>query len=90
MEDEVNGIGPEWKTTSMEDDLNGRQHQGKRISGEERLYGTRPHCKVISMEDNLNGRRHIGKNTSIEEYLNGSQPQWKPYRKLMTLVCLAR
>ena len=42
------------------------------------------------MEDNLNGRRHIGKNTSIEEYLNGSQPQWKPYRKLMALVSLAR
>ena len=56
---------------------------------EHELNGRQPQWKRTSMEDDLNGRRHLGKNTSIEEYLNGSQPQWKPYRKPMTLVCLA-
>ena len=41
------------------------------------------------MEDNLNGRQPKGKNTSIEEYFNESQSQWTPYRKQMTLACLA-
>ena len=37
------------------------------------------------MEDDLKGRGSQGKNTSIEE----SRPQCKPYRKQMTLACLA-
>ena len=68
----------------MEYDLNGRQTQWKTTAMEDDLNARRPQLK-----DDLNGRRHIGKNNCIEEYLNGSQPQWKPYRKPMTLVCLA-
>ena len=73
MEDDLNGRRPQLKTTSMEDDLNGRQ----------------PQWKSPLMEDDLKGRGSQGKNTSMEEYLDGSQPRWKPYRKQMTLACLA-
>ena len=40
-----------WKTTSMEDDLNGRW----------------PQCKTTSIEDNLNERRPEWKTNSIED-----------------------
>ena len=69
---------------------------------EEDLNGKLPQWKTTLMEDNLNGRqlqwmtandlkgrRPQGRNTSMEEYLNGSRPQWKPYRKQLTLACLA-
>ena len=73
MEDDLNRRRPQRNTTLMKDDLNGRL----------------PQWKTISMEDNLNGRLDKGKPTSIEEHINGSQPQWKPYKKHMTLACLA-
>ena len=50
---------------------------------EDDINGQQQHWKTTSMEPKV-------KNTSIEEYSNGSQPQWKPYRKQMTLACLAK
>ena len=42
MEDNLNGRQPQWKTTPMEDDLNGK---GKNTSMEEYLDGSRPQWK---------------------------------------------
>ena len=99
MEDDHNGRWPQWKTTSMEDNLNGRQRtsieqdfngrwpQWKTTSIEDNLYGRQPRWKTTLMEDNLNGRRPQWKKN-----VNGGWPQWKktlrkPYMK-MTLACL--
>ena len=73
MEDDLNGAQPQWKTTSIEADLNRRW----------------PPYKITLMEDNLNGRLSKWKNN-----LYGEWPQWKltlrkPYRRQMTLTCLA-
>ena len=46
-----------WKTTSMEDDLNGRRPQWNTTSMENNLNGRRPQWKTTSMEDELNGRQ---------------------------------
>jgi hypothetical protein len=54
-----------WKTTSMEDDLNGRQPQWKTTSMEDDLNGRRPQWKTTSMEDNLNRRRPQRKMSSM-------------------------
>ena len=53
---EHNHIGgrPQWKMTSMEDDINGRRPQWKMISMEDELNERRPQWKTTSMEDNLN------------------------------------
>ena len=47
----------EWKTTSMENNTNGRQTQWKTISMKDGLNGTQPQWKTTSMEDDLNGGR---------------------------------
>ena len=62
----------------MENDLNERQPKWKMTSKEFDINGRRPQWKTISMENNL----------------YGEWPQWKltlrkPYRKHMTLTCLA-
>ena len=49
MEYDHNGIWPQWKTNSMEDNLNGRQ--------EDDLNGVRLQWKMTSMEDDYNGRQ---------------------------------
>ena len=58
---------PSFSFTSMKDDLDGRQPQGKTTSREDSLNG----------RDNLNGRQTQGKITSMEDNLNGIQPQRK-------------
>ena len=52
MDDDLNGRQPQWKTTSIEDEL-------KRRSPllEEDLNGRRPHWKKSLMEDKLDGRQ---------------------------------
>ena len=41
MREEFNGRQPQWKKTSMKDDLNGK------------INGRQPQCKTTSMEDNI-------------------------------------
>ena len=53
MEDNLNGRRPQWKTsqwktTLMEDDLNGRQPQWKKTSMEDELNGRRPKYILMS------------------------------------------
>ena len=44
MEENLNGRQPQWKTTSMEDDL------------ENNLNGRRPKWRTTLIEDDINGR----------------------------------
>ena len=67
---------PQWKMTSMEDNLNGRQPQKKTTSMEDDLNGRQPQRKTASIEDDLNGRQPQCKRTSREEYLNVRWPQY--------------
>ena len=57
---------PQWKTTSMEVDLNWRQ-----LKLEDDLNGRRPQRKMTSMEDDLNWGRPQDDNIKV----------WSPYRK---------
>ena len=66
IENNVNGRQRQWKTTSMEDNLNntGRRPYWKRTlarlanqSLEDALDGRQPQWKMTSMEDDLTGRR---------------------------------
>ena len=68
---------PQWKKTSMEDDLNGRWSKWKTTLMEENLIGRRPQWQTTSMEDDLNGRWSQWKMILTEYDLNGRQPQWK-------------
>ena len=61
------------QTTSIEDDLNGRQPLSKTTSMEDDLNGRRTQWKTNSMEDELNGRRSQWKTTKMEEDLKGIQ-----------------
>ena len=54
IEDDLNGRQPEGKTISMEDDLNQRRTQWKTNKVEAKLNGRRPGRKTSSMEDDLN------------------------------------
>ena len=99
MEYNLNGRQPQWKATSMEDNLNEdnlneRWPEWKTNSMEDNLNGRQPQWKTTSMKDDLNGRQTQWKTTSMEDNLNGRQSQWKttsrkPYRKQMTSACLA-
>ena len=42
MEDDLNGRSPQWKTTSMEDNLNGDD-----------INGRQPQWKMTTMEENI-------------------------------------
>ena len=66
---------PQWKTTSMENDLNGRRPQRKMTSMEDVLNGRLPQWKTTLMEDYLNERQPQWKTISMENNLNGRQPQ---------------
>ena len=71
MEYDFDGKRLQWKTTSMENNFNGRQ-----------LNRRQPHVKATSieedqMEDDLNGRLPLWKTTSRKDSLNGRQPKWK-------------
>ena len=72
MEDDL-----KWKTTSMKDNLNGRQPRWKRNTMEEDPNGRRPQWKTTTMEDNQNWRWPQWKTTSMKEDLNGRQTKWK-------------
>ena len=48
---------PQWKQTSIEDDLNGRQPQWKTTTMEDNLNGRQPQWKTTSIEDDLNVRQ---------------------------------
>ena len=56
---------PLWKTTTMEDNLNGRRPQWKT-----NLIRRWPQWKTTSMEDDLNGRQPQLKTTTMEDDLN--------------------
>ena len=69
----------EWKTTSMEDDLNGRRTQWKTNSTVNGISVRRPQEKTTSLWDNsmgkkLNGRRHQCKMTSMKDNIKGRLP----------------
>ena len=66
---------PQWKMTSMEDDLNRRQLQWKTTSMQDDLNWWWPQFKTTSVEDDLDGRWHQWKTTLIKD--NVRQPQWK-------------
>ena len=56
MEDDLNGRQlsgrrHQWKTTSMEEDINGRQTQWKLTLMEDDINGRRPQWKTTSMDD---------------------------------------
>ena len=65
MEEDLSRRRPQWKTTSVEDDLTGRQTHWKRYQ-----------WKTTSLEDNLGGRRPQWKTTSVGDNLSGKEPQW--------------
>ena len=67
----------QWKTISMENDLNGRRHQWKTTSMEDNLNGRHSQLKTTAMEDDLNRRRTQWKTTSMEDNLNRRQDKWK-------------
>ena len=50
MENDLN----QWKTTSLEDDINLRRQKCKMTSEENDLIERQPHWKTTSMEDGLN------------------------------------
>merc|ERR1712215_197439 len=54
-------LGPNWKTTKMEDDQNGR----------------RPEWKMTKMEDDRNERRPKWKTTKMEDDQNGTRPKYE-------------
>jgi len=65
MEDNINGRGSQWKTISMEDNINRRQHQWKKTSMEDNLIVRRPQWMTTSIEEDLNGRLTQLKMTTI-------------------------
>ena len=60
----------QWKTTSMEDALNGRHPQWKMTLIEDELNESQTQLKI-------NGERPQWKTTSMEDDINGRQPKWK-------------
>ena len=64
MEDDLDRRWPQWKTTSMKDDINGRRHQEDNLIFEKSL-----------MEKNLNGRQPQWKMNSMEYDLNVRKTQ---------------
>ena len=91
MEDDHNGRQPQWKMTSMEDNLYGRQLLKRALNGRQPYNkndpGRMPYRKLtlsclasqvcFELGTNLNGRRPQWKTTSIEDDLKVRQPQWK-------------
>ena len=77
MEDDINGRQPQWKMNSMEDDQNWRLPKWKTALMEDNFCRWVPYCETTSMEDDLNERRPQWKMTSMEDDLNDRWPQWK-------------